>query len=742
MQIRDRRRSAGDLSRDCGSGERLNAPPKRSPVHWRGALSLWLAVALSMPAMVIARAADAPGSTTTTTVESTTTTEASTTTTTTVESTTTTEASTTTTTSSTTTTTSSSSSTNTTVPSSTTTTSPGPDAADSAEDPLDVEDEEEEPELLPLPSILFPIVGGGSYSDTYGAPRDGGARDHKGTDIFADRGTPVVAVAGGVVERMGIGPKAGLFVVIRHGNGWRSAYVHLNNDSPGTDNGLTMGYGPGIQVGVRVRAGTIVGYVGDSGNSENSSPHVHFEMHQPDGYRANPYPALRKARRVSSPSTLATVDYGAASAEGTEVIAHLDPGTGFNSEIAVLDGHAYLGTWGNGERCPGTGVRVIDVTDPATPTMVTTFADHRTLPDTATSFLWVGNVETEAFQGRLGIVGLERCGTALSTGSDQAGFVVYDLTDPANPVALASAPADTMDDMVVGLDVSVSAGQVLLAVLVGTHDFESTAGEEASPPGDPPASQPGPSLDIYELSDPTTPVFISSWRPASPTEELEADPAEPTPARTNRLTWLDHGRIAVGLERGSAVVLDVTDPAEPVEAWRTRTASRDLVGPADLQPGALIDGRSLIVDERLMVPDMGLVGRQVVVDASESPGTPVGSFIPDTDDEPEWSSGYYLPSGSISHSARSGIVAWMSGGVRVVDLDEPAKPLEIAHFIPPPAFDPQRWWTTPDGTTRFTMVWDVTTDGGYVYASDHHSGLWILRMTFPAPVTSGPNVID
>jgi murein DD-endopeptidase MepM/ murein hydrolase activator NlpD len=144
-------------------------------------------------------------------------------------------------------------------------------------------------------TIVFPVAGKNSYRDTFGAPRDGGSRSHKGTDIIAARLVPVVAILDGVVTVVGSGRKAGTWIELRHDGGWRSRYLHLNNDSPGTDDGRGRGVASGIRVGVAVTAGQLIGYVGDSGNAENTTAHVHFEIRRPDGAAVNPYPILRRA---------------------------------------------------------------------------------------------------------------------------------------------------------------------------------------------------------------------------------------------------------------------------------------------------------------------------------------------------------------------------------------------------------------------------------------------------------------
>lgn len=146
--------------------------------------------------------------------------------------------------------------------------------------------------------IVFPVAGRNSYTDSWGAPRSGG-RTHKGADIFAAKGTPVVAVAPGEVIGAAVSDgTAGVYVKIRHANGAVTAYLHLNNDTPDTDDGAVVGIADGIAEGAVVDAGTIIGYVGDSGNAEGTPPHLHFE-YRPDGVNAvNPFPLLQVVQGV------------------------------------------------------------------------------------------------------------------------------------------------------------------------------------------------------------------------------------------------------------------------------------------------------------------------------------------------------------------------------------------------------------------------------------------------------------
>jgi murein DD-endopeptidase MepM/ murein hydrolase activator NlpD len=134
------------------------------------------------------------------------------------------------------------------------------------------------------------------FSNDWGDARSGGRR-HQGTDVFAEKHSPVVAVADGFVTAIGDSDRSGFYVRIAHRDGWESWYMHLNNDTPGTDDGAggpEFAYAPGLEVGMYVAAGTVIGYVGDSGNAEGSSAHTHFELHH-NGRAVNPHPYLAGA---------------------------------------------------------------------------------------------------------------------------------------------------------------------------------------------------------------------------------------------------------------------------------------------------------------------------------------------------------------------------------------------------------------------------------------------------------------
>ncbi len=134
------------------------------------------------------------------------------------------------------------------------------------------------------------------FSDTWGVSRSGG-RSHTGTDIMSPKGSWVVAVDDGIVERLEWNRLSGWSIMIRHAGGWTSHYLHLNNDSTGTDDGEggeEAAFMEGLEVGSIVKTGEVIGFVGDSGNAEHTGSHTHFELHV-DGKKINPYPFLAEA---------------------------------------------------------------------------------------------------------------------------------------------------------------------------------------------------------------------------------------------------------------------------------------------------------------------------------------------------------------------------------------------------------------------------------------------------------------
>jgi len=147
--------------------------------------------------------------------------------------------------------------------------------------------------------VTFPVVGPVTWSDTFGAPRSGG-RTHEGQDLMGAKGLALVAAADGVLTtvRHSSSGLSGNMLRLTDSEGWVYVYIHLNNDRPGTDDAANLfehAFADGVVQGQRVKAGEPIGYLGDSGNAEETGAHLHFEIRQPDGVVINAAASLRAA---------------------------------------------------------------------------------------------------------------------------------------------------------------------------------------------------------------------------------------------------------------------------------------------------------------------------------------------------------------------------------------------------------------------------------------------------------------
>ena len=115
---------------------------------------------------------------------------------------------------------------------------------------------------------VFPVYGPVSFGDTYGAFRgDVAGNWHHGDDIFAPLGAPLLACADGTVFSVGWNDVGGNRLWLRDSQGNEFYYAHLSAFSPLAKNGR------------HVKAGEVVGFVGNTGDAQTTPPHLHFEVH-------------------------------------------------------------------------------------------------------------------------------------------------------------------------------------------------------------------------------------------------------------------------------------------------------------------------------------------------------------------------------------------------------------------------------------------------------------------------------
>ena len=136
------------------------------------------------------------------------------------------------------------------------------------------------------PSLAFPVdvTPARAPQSTFGVPRDAGRRRHEGIDLFAPRGTAVVAVASGVARPAT--NRLGGNVVWLHApaSGRTYYYAHLDH----------WAIGPVALV----RAGDVLGYVGNTGNAARTAPHLHFGIYERGAI--DPWPFVQPDQSIPS----------------------------------------------------------------------------------------------------------------------------------------------------------------------------------------------------------------------------------------------------------------------------------------------------------------------------------------------------------------------------------------------------------------------------------------------------------
>ncbi len=140
------------------------------------------------------------------------------------------------------------------------------------------------------PSLSFPVQTSKQViSSFWGAERDGGARKHEGVDIFAAKGTPLVAAADGRITRVEETDGGGKVVWLRpEGKNYNLYYAHLDEQL--------------VTSGQKVKAGEVIGKTGNTGNARTTGPHLHFGIYATGG-AIDPLLFIQPSKAVPPPIT-------------------------------------------------------------------------------------------------------------------------------------------------------------------------------------------------------------------------------------------------------------------------------------------------------------------------------------------------------------------------------------------------------------------------------------------------------
>ncbi|SRX73268.1 L-Ala--D-Glu endopeptidase [Aequorivita antarctica] len=145
------------------------------------------------------------------------------------------------------------------------------------------------------PLYAFPVSGADNKSiqSFWADPRDTGSRSHEGIDIFAERGTPVVAITDGIIDSAGERGLGGKQVWLRDNLlGKRIYYAHLDKIA--------------VSEGEKVKIGDTIGFVGNTGNAKDLPPHLHFGIYKAKG-AVNPLSFIKKTEIQPSEKLSAVV---------------------------------------------------------------------------------------------------------------------------------------------------------------------------------------------------------------------------------------------------------------------------------------------------------------------------------------------------------------------------------------------------------------------------------------------------
>jgi murein DD-endopeptidase MepM/ murein hydrolase activator NlpD len=140
------------------------------------------------------------------------------------------------------------------------------------------------------PTLAFPVTPEvkSNIGSFWGAGRDAGSRKHEGIDIFAPRGTPLVAAANGVVTRAGENPLGGKVIFLRPARkDYTLYYAHLDKQI--------------AAAGQTVTIGDTIGLVGNTGNARTTQPHLHFGIYTYQG-AIDPLPFVNRV--IKTPESI------------------------------------------------------------------------------------------------------------------------------------------------------------------------------------------------------------------------------------------------------------------------------------------------------------------------------------------------------------------------------------------------------------------------------------------------------
>ncbi|MHC4937434.1 MAG: LVIVD repeat-containing protein [Planctomycetota bacterium] len=401
-----------------------------------------------------------------------------------------------------------------------------------------------------------------------------------------------------------------------------------------------------------------------------------------------------------------------------KLIGHHDlGGDGWNTDVWAHGDYAYVGTWGLfGYDCLDGAVKVISLKDPANPALVETILAP---PGTQTNDVKVARIDSKSFRGDVLAISNEDCAEGGARGVE-----LWDVSDPTDPERLSRIGPEETDGslgelLAFGFGVHNTfiwkhKGKTYLGTIIdGAEIFQFLVGfDRKDMTGD---------VRFYDISDPRNPVEVGDW---GTVKVLGQDPFDgqgtDSQLRIPHDIWVQNGVAYVSYWDAGLILLDVSDPTDPVMLSQTQYAASEEGNTHVAVPAH--GGNIVVVGDEDFTP--GPWGFMRIFD-TQDPTDPfeLATFATaNTAANPPTSVGDFSMHNVVVRGNRL-YVSWYGDGVRVIDISNPATPREIGSFVPPAVADPQGFFPTA------ANVWGIHVHKDLILASDTNAGLYVLKQT-------------
>jgi hypothetical protein len=422
----------------------------------------------------------------------------------------------------------------------------------------------------------------------------------------------------------------------------------------------------------------------------------------------------------------------------TRQLGELNIPGGLNADVWVHGNFAYVGTWSG--PCPGTGVKIVDVSNPARPRQVATAAGYA---NTSAEDMQVISVNTPFFRGDLMGVGLQDCGLPGQS-PGLTGLDLWDVTNPTQPSRLGFHPVGSGGVHELSLTSRPDGVFALLAV-----PFQEVLTGGAV--GD---------FELVDVSNPRSPVMTDDWGAGKdgglafgapffgefgfpPPFDCTPPPGQPALCRGHFAAVFAHSATPSGNGRtayvaywdAGGIVLDISNPAAIGFVGRTPYPAGS---EGDTHSTVPNESSSLLVttDEDFSPAERKAAGEPKIVGDTwgfariwslADPARPVHLSDFATEHSLTTNTSGFYSAHNPEVRGTTLYLSWYSDGLRIVDISNPSAPRETGFYREKPTLDPTGVFASfGSGTHPIPFDWGVHVVGDRIYLSDINFGLYIV----------------